>query len=183
MFRDKKKDGTTVITAGITLEDILDAVHPVGDIYMSVSSANPSTKFGGTWVAWGSGKVPVGFSSGETEFDTVEETGGAKTVTLTSSQIPGHTHSIDHNHASVNTSTDPVAGQVSTTDASTNPANAFAIDRGSSGDAITQNILSSSHNHSVDLPNYTGDSGSTGGGTAHNNLQPYIVCYMWKRTA
>lgn len=184
MFRDKKKDGTTVITAGITLEDILDAVHPVGDIYMSVSSANPSTKFGGTWVAWGSGKVPVGFSSGETEFDTVEETGGAKTVTLTTAQIPSHTHAIDHDHPSTATSSDAVPAAVSTTDASTNPANTFVIDRGSSGDSISGQLISgSSHNHSFNVPAYTGDSGSAGTGGAHNNLQPYIVCYMWKRTA
>lgn len=29
----------------------------------------------------------------------------------------------------------------------------------------------------------TADTSDTGGGGAHNNLMPYIVCYQWRRTA
>tara|TARA_Y100000748_G_scaffold282648_1_gene263122 strand:+ start:98 stop:598 length:501 start_codon:yes stop_codon:yes gene_type:complete len=32
-------------------------------------------------------------------------------------------------------------------------------------------------------PSRTMTSGATGGGGAHNNLQPYITAYMWRRTA
>ena len=42
--------------------------------------------FGGTWVAWGAGRVPVGVDTTDTDFDTVEETGGTKSVTLTAAQ-------------------------------------------------------------------------------------------------
>lgn len=63
-----------------TLED----VYPVGSIYLSVVSTNPGTLFGiGTWAAFGAGRVLVGLDSGDTDFDTVEETGGSKTATPT----------------------------------------------------------------------------------------------------
>lgn len=39
------------------------------------------------------GRVPVGYDSGQTEFDAIGETGGAKTHTLTTTEIPSHAHS------------------------------------------------------------------------------------------
>ena len=57
---------------------IFDLIYPVGSIYMSVNNTNPGTLFGGTWVAWGAGKVPVGVDTSQTEFNTVEKTGGSK---------------------------------------------------------------------------------------------------------
>lgn len=123
----------------------LASIYPVGSIYMNAtSSTNPATLIGfGTWVAFGAGRVPVGIDSSDTDFDTAEETGGAKTHTLTVDEIPAHTHSVP-NSGSQNNSFD-------------------------SGTTVGNDV--------------TGTSGSTGGGSAHNNLQPYIVVYMWKRTA
>ena len=69
---------------------------------MSVKNTNPSTFFGGTWVAWGTGRVPVGVDTADTNFATVEKTGGSNTHThsqgatgstvLKLSQIPAHNH-------------------------------------------------------------------------------------------
>ena len=74
-------------------KNIFDIIWPVGSIYLSVSSINPSAFFGGTWIAWSQGRVPVGVASSGT-FNSVEKTGGDETVTLTTSQIPGHTHGL-----------------------------------------------------------------------------------------
>ena len=70
--------------------DIFDKIYPVGSIYINATNnTNPATLLGfGTWVAFGAGKVPVGIDSSDTDFDVAEETGGAKTHTLTESEIP-----------------------------------------------------------------------------------------------
>ena len=60
---------------------ILDMTYPVGSIFMSTTLSTTSavaSALGGTWTAWGAGRVPVGVDSGDTDFDTVEETGGSK---------------------------------------------------------------------------------------------------------
>lgn len=56
-------------------QQILDIIWPVGSIYMTTNSTNPSTYFGGTWVAWGSGRVPVGVNASDNNFKSVEKTG------------------------------------------------------------------------------------------------------------
>jgi hypothetical protein len=53
---------------------------PIGSVFLAVVSTSPATLLGyGTWSSIGAGKVLVGLDSGDTDFDTVEETGGAKT--------------------------------------------------------------------------------------------------------
>jgi hypothetical protein len=115
---------------------------PVGSIYISVVSTDPSSLLGyGTWVAFATGRTLVGIDTGQSEFDSVEETGGAKTHTLTVNEMPSHTHSV-------------------------------AFSSGSTGNFSNGNVTQSG-----------GNTGATGGDQPHNNLQPYIVVYMWKRTA
>ncbi len=148
---------TAFVTAAVAAIDqatINAHVYPVGSIYTSVVATNPATLLGvGTWAAFGAGKVPVGIDSSDTDFDTVEETGGAKTHTLSIAEMPAHGHS-----------------------------------QNSSGGSST---IQWAQNSPAGNPRYADGSGSdgsrsvgnTGGGGAHNNLQPYIVVYMWKRTA
>lgn len=84
-------NGGTGVTS---LSSLLNLVYPVGSVYINVSnSTNPGTLLGfGTWAALGAGRMIVGFDSGDTNFDSAGETGGANTVTLTTNELPAHTH-------------------------------------------------------------------------------------------
>lgn len=150
------------INAGNVVGPTGPSQWPVGSIYMSVSPTNPSAVFGGTWVAWGAGRVPVGVNAGDAEFDTVEETGGAKTHTLTAAEMPTHNHTIAHDH--------PTSSSVDTT----SPTSGNFMRAGTTGVVVNNNLVQAA------TPTTSGNAGSGG---AHNNLQPYITCYMWKRTA
>lgn len=121
-------------------------MHRVGDIIFSTSDENPSTIYGGTWVAWGKGQVPVGVDTSDSDFNTVEKTGGEKEHTLTVDEMPSHKHDF---------------GQQFATTSSLSGAYGYYMIAGTQTDVIK----------------------NTGGNQPHNNLQPYITCYMWKRTA
>ena len=73
---------------------LLDLIYPVGSIYISVSSTDPGTIFGGTWEAFATGKTLVGVDVNDTDFNAANKVGGEKTVTLTKDQMPAHTHTL-----------------------------------------------------------------------------------------
>lgn len=147
--------------------DILPFIYPVGCIYFSTNSTNPATSLGfGTWSAFGAGRVPVGFDSGQTEFDTDEETGGSKEVTLTAAQsgVPAHTHGI------------------------TDPGHAHTYFRNLTGASGTARFTgTTSADNTVTTTETTGitinNNSTADASQAHTNLQPYITVRMWKRTA
>jgi len=92
---------TAFVQTATSAINIADAVYPVGAIFTTVTayanSAAVVTAIGGTaWTTFGAGKVLVGVDTSDTDFDTVEETGGAKTDshTLTTDEIPSHTHTL-----------------------------------------------------------------------------------------
>lgn len=66
----------------------LDAVYPVGSIYMSVSSANPSEIFGGG--TWERIKDRFLLAAGDTY--SAGNTGGEATHKLSTAEMPEHTH-------------------------------------------------------------------------------------------
>lgn len=121
-------------------------VYPIGCIYMSIQNISPNTLFGGTWVEWGKGRVPVGVNADDNNFKTVEKIGGESTHTLTVAEMPSHNHVINR------TGGIHSGGYASLYGDTNNGDKGF----------VTEN---------------------NGKSIAHNNLQPYITCYMWKRTA
>lgn len=66
---------------------ILEAVYPVGSIYISVNSTSPQTLFGGTWEA-----IKGKFLLGQSSAHKAGSTGGEETHTLTMGEMPEHTH-------------------------------------------------------------------------------------------
>lgn len=151
-------------------DGVLDTLHrmwPIGSVFISTVNTDPAELIGvGTWEAFAAGRVLVGLDTGQTEFDTLGETGGAKTHTLTESELPAHSHGItDPGHTHVENSNNTTTGALrgwGAPDTSTNQTTATGYSTASSQTGV-----------SVD---------STGGGDAHNNLSPYLVVRFWRRT-
>lgn len=148
---------------------------PVGSVVEFVVATNPATIFGyGTWVAFGAGRVTVCIDGTQTEFDTVEETGGAKTHTLSSAEMPVHTH-IQNSHNHTQNSHDHSLSNIGDT------VSVAIIDQDISvvDNSGTKTTSSETATNNAE----TATNQNAGGGGAHNNLQPYVVVYRWKRTA
>ena len=77
---DLQVNGTLYVanTSRENKKSLLDLTYPIGSIYISVNSTNPSSLFGGTWIAFGTGRTLVGIDTNDNDFDIVEETGGSK---------------------------------------------------------------------------------------------------------
>ena len=148
-------NGSELIKAdNIDYTTLINKIYPVGSIYMSVNNVSPATFIGGTWVEFAQGKTLIGLDPDDTDFDTVEDTGGEKTHTLTVDEMPSHSHTFKGIPKDQNFSwADPYTRNgYATTNVNPYPAQGGAVN-------------------------------NSGGGGAHNNLQPYVVVYMWKRTA
>lgn len=169
-------DNTQIATTAF-VHNLMELLHPVGSVYINAtSSTNPGTLFGfGTWVAFGAGRVPVGFDSANALFNVAEETGGSYDATVVS-----HTHSF-----SATTSTASLTGGFSVDGGilsasgvmSVSSDNYYLNNTAATG-AYGRVNMDASHSHTV-----SGTTGSTGSSGTNANIQPYITVYMWKRTA
>lgn len=173
-------DGTPALFSGITAAEIkellsislLDA-YPVGAIYTSAVSTTPATLFGGTWVPFGQGKVMVGHDTSDTP-DTdfvagstdgvVLKTGGQKTYTLLEDNIPPHSHEI-------------LTTAQSRVELYSDAQTTIREIR----DDVTGNA--DSHEDTTDNTETTGSYPVSGSTDPFGIVQPYVVVYMWQRTA
>lgn len=200
-----KIEGTSG-SASIDTAQLLNLVYPVGSIYMAVNNVNPSTFIGGTWEAWGSGKVPVGVDTTDSDFETAEKTGGSKELqehshTFTpegtlSNQDTSHTHTVNGGSCNTGSTASKMTLRQYKVNGTETSTYKYLTNSGSDSANISLTGLSHSHtipDHTHTVGNqsashkhtFTGTQGTTSNaGTGNSgNLQPYITCYMWKRTA
>lgn len=173
-------------------KNIADLLYPVGTVYSSTDSKNPGMIFGGTWEAYGGGKVLVGAGGGY----TAGATGGVESVTLSADHLPAHSHSVTsvsssgshyHNISGIST----VANHNHTIPSYLGGSTQHQLLPESRNDTIkaTKTTTSAgSHSHGVSITTggahtHGGSIGSTGGGNSHSNMQAYLVVYMFRRTA
>lgn len=136
----------------ITPTDVYN-LYPIGSIYLSVNSTNPSNYFGGTWE-----QIKDRFLLGAGDTYTNGSTGGEATHILKTEEMPSHTHT-EKLPESFRISANGGSGAY-VSDA-TNPSTPYA------GGTYSSSVT----------------TGSTGEGKAHNNMPPYLAVYVWKRVA
>ena len=192
---------------------------PVGAIYMSTTSANPSTFWTGTtWQAFATGKTIVGIDTSDTDFNSVNKTGGSKEVVLTVPNLPTHNHTVgdnshshtvngvgDHSHT-LNDHAHYLPPHQhgagwgeknhtgywgnwpgtnfrgsSSTDWDNNMFLTSPVDQWTNGAGAVGMSGSGAHSHTINATTHSHTLSNTGSNTAHSNLQPYIVTYIWKR--
>ena len=192
---------------------------PVGAIYMSTTSANPSTFWTGTtWQAFATGKTIVGIDTSDTDFNSVNKVGGSKEVVLTIPNLPTHNHTVgdnththsmngvgDHSHVLNdhahylpphqhgsgwgeqnhtgywgNWPGNNFRGSLAT-DYDNNMFLTSPVDQWTNGAGAVGMSGSGAHSHTINATTHSHTLSNTGSNTAHSNLQPYIVTYIWKR--
>jgi len=149
------------------------ALYPIGSIYVNATnSTNPGTLLGfGTWVAFGAGRVPVGFDSSDPLFDAAEETGGSKDAIV-----------VSHNHTATSSSTVTDPGHTHTANIINEilAGGGFSTVKPVAPGSGTIGMTTSTTGITVATTTTVASTGSSG---TNANLQPYITVYMWKRTA
>lgn len=172
---------------------VFDLIYPVGSIYISATLTTVEqvqAMFGGEWELFGEGRCLVGKDS-STEFNTMLKTGGEKVHTLSVNEMPSHGHRIltytGYNKASISNTYSPCSNSddlsnywgVMGTGSSANTSN---------GNTYQQSSSANSCGYSYSAKNgYKGNNTrpiieNNGNSQSHNNLQPYIVVSMFKRT-
>ena len=171
-------------SSNVVINDVINAIYPIGSIYMSVNVTSPETLFGGNWE-----QLKDRFLLSAGDYYSAGQTGGESSHVLQISELPGHNHNISISDRSITGSfqfTDNDGGdnyyvKAKAADGVFSIQNAsghyFVNSNGSKSGTYSTGInMNATHNH-------TGSSTNTGNNSAHNNMPPYLVVYMWKRTS
>ena len=150
----------------IDVESNFLAAYPIGALFWTTVSTNPGTLYGGTWAAWGGGRTPVGVNTADTDFRTVEKTGGKK--------AERHEFKIGYKTYFGATVGDD-ENMMQAYRYSTSSYGTYAYE-GSVQAKANAGLQASSNTIEIAQASSTGDTSET------SILQPYITCYIWKRT-
>lgn len=177
---DSDGNGANIANTYLKKATVIDVIYPVGSIYMSMSATNPHDLFGvGTWERISQGRMLLGADDSTYKAGA---TGGEATHTLTAKEMPRHNHysttswanlqghfgSGDNTAYFFRSDTD---GICSNSDGSARNG----LGRGGNLDDRYSRIkINASHNHTIQ---------NDGDSQPHNNMSPYLVCYIWQRTA
>lgn len=163
------------------LDSLVDIIYPVGSIYMSVNSVNPSTLFGGTWeqiedtflLASGT-NYANGSTGGEaTHLLTASESGQKNLGTITSTG-GNHSHNwSDYYYLRTQNKTETVVRNSNAGATGTKVQNLLQSTSG-----VARDVTPNSGNLSVSTTINGSDATSS-----HNNMPPYLAVNVWKRTA
>lgn len=134
---------------------VRDTYYPIGKMYITMGNEDPNETIGGTWELTATGKVLVGVDPSDVDFNTVGKTGGEKTHILKVDEMPSHNHLL--------------CGS---------PADSADWIDGVQRVKYDVNKKTASNTYTLAQPVF-----NTGGSQAHNNVQPYVAVYMWKRIA
>lgn len=183
---------------------LLDAIYPIGSIYMSINSTDPGTLFGGTWVRLAQGKCIMGLDEGNAWFDRVGSTGsnGNSGNWNHTHNLNSHTHGLSSHTHNLSSHTHGLSSgwaQINHHDGKFWFAekSVTAYNSGGSGTA-TGATVTKSQSEGVPLAGNTGGpsnntsggpSNNTSGGPSNNNtssttvVPPFYCLYVFKRTA
>lgn len=178
------------------------ALYPVGSIYWTGvapdNGGDPNVLFGGTWV-----QLKDVFLWAKGDNDVLNATGGAKTVTLTTSSMPLHNHggttgtdSPDHSHYNAHSHTasswvTQILGAYGTGGSGVDNHDGLNVSSISTSAISIATSIGGNQYRGGGINDYTDGASarhahsitSEGGGAAHENMPPYIVKYCWERTA
>jgi hypothetical protein len=168
LLTEHNQDGTHASNIARTSQLItLSQVYPVGSIYISTVPTNPATLFGfGSWSAYASGRTLIGVGTSDETF-SAGATGGESNHLLTGSESgeAGHNHSQNaHSHL--------IQGHSDTRSSGSSGTEVLESYTGTDDEFTSQSVTAT--NNAV---------GASNASSAHNNLPPYIVAYIWTRTA
>ncbi len=195
---------TTIVNSINT--SMLSKTYPVGSIYISTNSTNPSSIFGGTWERYGTGRTLVGVNTSDANFNTVSKTGGSTTFNNS------HTHTVSSHTHTINSHVHTIAAHKHLQTIGANDSFIYALygaEGGLSGREIitTKNYRFNPSNgilsETKESLYYTSEAGGgntngsgvlttngnaqqttgTSGSSTQSLLQPYITVYMWKRVS
>lgn len=164
--------------------DLINTIYPVGSIYMNINPVSPDLIFGGEWVRI---KDKFLLSAGD-NYNAGDE-GGEATHTLTENEMPSHTHIQDsHNHTqnAHNHTQNPhshTIGSLARYDISGKGVAAVGDGYGNVQNYKTGNTTATNKEATATNKSAIATNQNTGGGQAHNNMPPYLVVNVWKRTA